>query len=116
MPYAYNESLRKQVMAFLQEGLLHVQVAAHFSVSPSTVSRWAKAARKTGNLAARRQGRKVGDSRVETQALLRYMRTNSHQSLAEIGGHFGVSRTTISKRLKQVGYPISTKRGRPREG
>lgn len=49
----YSEDLRERVMAAIDQGERREAVAARFSVSVPTITRWVRRRRETGGLAAR---------------------------------------------------------------
>ncbi len=104
MAAAYSKDLRERVMAFVNEGGGQAEAVARFSVSRSSVVRWSKLLRETGQVAARTQGRKWGVSKVAAEALRDYVTAHADQNLVEVGKHFGVSGVMIWKRLKQIGF------------
>jgi transposase len=49
----YSEDLRERVMAAIDRGKRREEVAARFSVSVPTITRWVRRRRETGGLAAK---------------------------------------------------------------
>jgi transposase len=50
---SYSEDLRERVMAAIDQGARREALAARFSVSVSTITRWVRRRRETGGLAAK---------------------------------------------------------------
>jgi transposase len=109
MPAAYSKDLRERVIRFIERGGSQAKAAEQFRVSLPSIVRWLQRKRRTGEVSARKQGRKGGTSCVKAEALQAYIREHADETLREIGRHFGVSGVTIWTRLHQLGYAFRRK-------
>ncbi len=109
MPAAYDEGLRRRVLGFLRIGGSKAEARRRFSVNYSTVYRWERQFLSKGGAIAKRQGRKIGVSKIDAKELMQFVEDHPNSTLAKIGEHFGVSSVMILKRLKQIGSDFKTR-------
>jgi transposase len=104
---AYSEDLRIRVINYIKSGNSQRGVSRLFSVSKSAVNRWWNRYKEEGSLSAKP---KLGSkSKVSAQELETFVNQNPCKTLKEIGSHFGLKRSTIQKRLQNLGFRYKKK-------
>jgi transposase len=114
---AYSEDLRKKIVQALRRGMGKSQAARTFSVSLSSVKRYAKLADEGRSLAPKKTPGSLPKMDQDTQRLLEAdLGERPTATLAERGEYLRmvagveVSESTVSRMLKRLGF--SRKKGR----
>jgi transposase len=105
---AYSTDLRTRVINYIKSGNSQRGASTLFSVSKSAINRWWKRYREEGSLSAKP---KLGSkSQVSTKTLETFVTQNPCKTLKEVGLHFGLGKSTIQKRLQDLGFRYKKKR------
>ena len=116
----YSVDLRERLLQALDAGLPRAEATRLFSVSASTIKRWRRQQRTTGDLTpAPRPGRRPRIGPEQQPALVAQARALPDATLAEHCARWGqeqgvrVSVATMSRTLHRVGWPL--KKNGPRQ-
>jgi transposase len=110
---AYSEDTRKMVMDYLSKGHTQMEAVKNLGVSKSSVIKWSKMLRETGNLADK--GRKRNPYKIPNEELRKHIAANPDAYFTEIAAQFGCSDEGIRKACKRLGITRKKKTKRYRE-
>ncbi len=110
---AYSKDLRLRVLAAVDRGMPRAEVAKTFGVSVSTIKRYLRLRRETGDVESKpipgppARKREAIEERLPTQVGLNPDLTLAeHCELFEEMHGFGVSTATMSRALKRLDLPL----------
>lgn len=106
---SHSTDLRERVLGFIAEGGLIKDVCKIFVVSRSSVQRWRKKQKETGDLNSK--VRDCAPYKFTNEDLRSYVATHPDAYLSEIATHFNVTISCISIALKRLKI---TRKKRPR--
>lgn len=91
MTKSLSTDLRERVIAAIEEGLSTRQAARRFQIGISTAGRWCRRYRKTGEIAARKQGKPSRSKLDAHEAYILYLIADTPDiTLSEIGERLAV--------------------------
>lgn len=108
MATGYNIDLRLKAIEALKNGSLQRNVAKRFKVSESTVARWWRKYRETGDVSAK-QLPKIRKRKVDYDKVLEYVSNHSDKTLKEIGAVFKIAAQSVSSILHKNNYTFKKK-------
>ena len=107
MPGAYSDDLRSKALAAVKRGIPKKQVCEMFGISLSSLYLWIQRREQTGSYSAK-TGYQKGCNHCITDldAFESFVRSNSDKTQAEMAALWPeeVSRRTISRMLKKIGF------------
>lgn len=104
---AYSTDLRTRVINYIKSGNSQREASRLFSISKSAVNRWWKCYKEEKSFSAKP---KLGSkSKVNAKTLETFVTQNSCKTLKEIGLNFGLGKSTIQKRLQDLGFRYKKK-------
>lgn len=104
---AYSTDLRIRVINYIKSGHSQRGASKLFSVSKSAVNLWCKRYKEENSFSAKP---KLGSkSKVTAETLEAFVTQNPCMTLKEIGLHFGLGKSTIQKRLQNLGFRYKKK-------
>ena len=104
----YSEDLRKKVVEFTLKGNSQRKTAETFGVNLTTVNKWVKIFRQTGEI--KDKERKVKFRKIDPQKLLQLVEENPEAYLKEFAEIFNCSTVAIYKQLVKLGVTLKKKR------
>jgi len=107
---AYSEDLRKKVIEYLANGHTQREAMKTFGISFSTINKWNRKYKQTGELKDKKPCRKF--RKLEPEKLKSYVIEHPDAYLKEIGQAFGCSDTAVLKAFKRLGI---TRKKRPND-
>jgi len=102
---SYDVKFRKRTIEYYTEGNSIRKTATTFGISKSTVEKWLKQQRETGDL--NRKYRSY-ETAIKEDELLSYLHSNPDAYQAEIAERFGCHASVVSRTLKR--YKITRKK------
>lgn len=102
MGQAYSDDFRKCVIDNYRQGKRTAEILAIFGIGSSTLKRWLREYRATGNLRPHQRhtdrARKFSDTDV-----LAYVKEHPSATLAEMAHHLSVTHQSVWSRLNRLG-------------
>jgi len=102
MSKAYSKDLRERVIKNYEEGMTKEKLIEIFQIGISTLNRWIRNYRETGNVEARKRNR-YRKRKVEDEDLKKYVEAHPSATLEQMAKHFKVRAVSIWQRLKKLG-------------
>ena len=101
----YSQDLREKAFKFLEAGETKVSVSKRLNIHERTLGNWISRRKNTGFYEEKVPDR-YGCRRVlkDISELITYVKSNPHATQAEIGKHFGCSKSVVNTRLKEAGF------------
>jgi transposase len=105
MPAPYSLDLRNRVIAAVESGLYKTEICQLYQISRKTLYSWLERYQKQGNLEPI-TGFQKGHSHLikDLEAFRCYVDDHPDQTQEEMAAAFQVSRATIGRALKKIGY------------
>ena len=102
-----SEDLRRRVIEYINSGKDYRSASKKFEVSYSSVNRWYRRYKETGNYEAiPYPGKKAKLSNIE---FIEYVDSHQNSTLAQIGSHFGISAKSVHYYMKKCNYSYKKK-------
>jgi len=95
---SYEYKFRKRTIEYHNEGNSIRKTAQIFGITKSTLERWLKQQRETGDLKRRYRSYKTA---INEDELLSYLELNPSAYQSEIAEHFGCHKSAVSRALKR---------------
>ena len=105
----YGIDLRKKVISYLERGGQIIEACEIFSVSRSSVFRWLRKKRLSGDVYAEPWSKSA--HKLQDSELIKYIQANPDAYLSEIANHFNASSSGVCRALKRLN--ITRKKRRP---
>ena len=103
----YSLDLREKVIKYIESGGSQISASKIFTLGYNTVNRWYTRYKREGHINPRTsQGAKP---KIKTEEFINYVENNPNLDAAEIGDHFGISKTGAWYWLKKVGFSYKKK-------
>ena len=107
MPAAYSDDLRCKALAAVERGVAKKEVCAMFDISLSSLYLWIQRREQTGSYSAKRGYQKgCNHSITDLDAFKSFVQHHPDKTQAEMAALWPspVSRRTISRMLKKIGF------------
>ncbi|WP_041763457.1 helix-turn-helix domain-containing protein [[Leptolyngbya] sp. PCC 7376] len=107
MPAAYSDDLRRKALAAVERGIPKKDVCDMFNISRSSLSLWIQRLRHTGSYSAKTGYQKgYGHKIIDLAAFKNFVQQHPDKTQAEMAELWpeDVSRRTISRMLKKIGF------------
>jgi len=95
---SYGVKFRKRTIEYHEEGNSIRKTAKIFGITKSTLEKWLKQQRETGELSRKYRSYKTA---INEDELLSYLQSNPDAYQAEIAEHFGCHQSVVSRTLKR---------------
>lgn len=107
MTKTYSNDLRQRVIDYLDTGSSYKEASKLFKISISSIGRWYRKYKATGNYDAKIRG--GSKKKIDLNGLEEYVRSNKDMTLKQAAKNLGVSIFTISYWLRKLGYSYKKK-------
>ena len=107
MPGAYSDDLRRKALAAVERGIPKKEVCDMFGISLSSLYLWIQRREQTGSYSAKTGYQKGCNHRItDLDAFESFVQANPDKTQAEMAALWPeeVSRRTISRMLKKIGF------------
>ncbi len=104
---SYPVKYRERVVEYRHEGHTYAETKETFKVAISTICKWEKQLKETGNLGNKPLNRKP--KKINPERLKGYVAANPTAYQYEVAKEFGCSKSAIQKAYKRLG--ITRKKG-----
>ncbi|WP_041764463.1 IS630 transposase-related protein [[Leptolyngbya] sp. PCC 7376] len=107
MPAAYSDDLRRKALAAVERGIPKQEVCDMFNISLSSLYLWIQRLKETGNYSSKTGYQKgYGHKIADWEAFKSFVQQHPDKTQAEMAELWpgDVSRRTISRMLKKIGF------------
>ena len=98
---AYDKKYRMNVLRYIDEGHTLEEAKEVFRVGTTTIKRWRKLIKETGDVIDR--PRETWHKKIDPDKLVAYYENTPDSYQSEVAEHFGCSINAISKARKRLG-------------
>lgn len=99
MAHGYSTDLRERAVRYIERGGKRSDACEIFQVGTSTLDRWLRQHRRTGDLRAKPNGSRPW--KLDHQAIIDYVKTHNDSTLQEIATHFNTAISVIDYVLRK---------------
>jgi len=96
---SYDVKFRKRTKEYHREGNNIRKTAKIFGISKTTLEKWLKQQRETGELKRKYRTYKTA---INEEELLQYLQSNPGAYQSEIGEHFGCHQSVVCRTMKRL--------------
>jgi transposase len=113
MPRPYSIDLRQRVLICIKQGKKYPEIADILRVSLSTVKRYARIYKKTGDVKPRQEIKTGRKKKLQNlNKFKKFLKNNNHLSLDEMSHKWNnISFMTIYRAIKSLGYSYKKNSG-----
>ena len=97
---SYDKKYRERAVEYRLEGHTLAETSKIFKVGTTTLKKWVKKHKETGDLSKKPLKRKA--RKLDSEALRAYIESNPDSYQYEIAEHFGCDQSTVCKALKRL--------------
>jgi transposase len=98
---AHSDEIRKLAIEKHKSGVKLKVIFEHLQVPYSTLKVWIKEYKETKKIEPGKPGPR-GPSKIDREALEKYMETHENETIEKIAAHFCVSKSGINSALKMI--------------
>jgi transposase len=98
---SYDRKYRERAVSYRLEGNTIEKTSKVFAIGTTTLKKWLKQYKETGDLSKKPLKRKA--RKLEAEVLVAYIESNPDSYQYEIAEHFGCDQSSVCKALKRLG-------------
>ena len=101
MAHGYSVDLRERAVGYVHRGGSRSEACEVFQIGTSTLDRWLRQYKMTGNLQSKPNG--SSPWKLDHEAIVDYIKHNNDSTLKEVADHFGTVVSVIDYVLRKFG-------------